>query len=31
MLIGELINAAGIVILSFRQAPHPLAAQLGTQ
>lgn len=31
MLIGELINAAGIVILSFRQAPQPLAAQLRTQ
>ncbi|MCR4348077.1 MAG: hypothetical protein NUV55_12880 [Sulfuricaulis sp.] len=26
MLIGELINAAGIVILSFRKAPHPLTA-----
>jgi O-antigen/teichoic acid export membrane protein len=31
MLIGELINATGIVILSFRQAPQPLAAQLRTQ
>ncbi len=25
MLIGELINVTGIVILSFRKAPHPLA------
>lgn len=31
LLIGELVNAAGIVILSFRQAPQPLAAQLRTQ
>jgi O-antigen/teichoic acid export membrane protein len=31
MLIGELINAAGIVIISFRKAPQPLAAHLGTQ
>lgn len=31
MLIGELINVTGIVILSFRKAPHPLTAQLRTQ
>ncbi|MDO8704264.1 MAG: hypothetical protein Q7J84_04885 [Sulfuricaulis sp.] len=31
VLIGELINVAGIVILSLRNAPHPLTDQLRTQ